>query len=677
MANEGVANEGVANEDEHELPVAEPHQPQQPNIGVDGGGAGGGGDHVPDQPRYNLRTNRERKYNRYNNDIYVTSTVVEDLSTPQMGMKLGVKMFGEPGVAAVKKEVRQLHDREVMKAVMKSTLTKEQIRQALGYLMFLKRKRCGKIKGRGCADGRKQRAFIAKEDASLPTVATEAVFMTAILDAMERREVAVIDIPGAFMQAIMNPGVYMRITGLMVTLLLEIDDSYRPFVVYERGEPVLYVELLRALYGTLRAARLFWEKLTAVIKSWGYTINPYDACVANKMIDGSQCTITWHIDDLKISLKKKSVVDAVIQQIKDTFRQLGEISVSRGKRHDCLGMYLDFSEPEKLIVDMRSSIHGMIEDMPREFKGRAQTPAASHLFHVNEESPKLDKERADYFHSLTIQLMYVAQRGRPDIRVAIAFLSTRVQAPTEDDWRKLSRVMKYLQCTTDLLLRLRCDGSGIIRWWVDASYAVHPNMRGHTGGVMSLGDGAAMSISAKQKLVARSSTESELIGVHDAMPNMLWCRELLLAQGYAIKETKLLQDNMSAMLLEKHGKASSSKRTKHINIRYFFIKDRVDKKEIQIEHCPTAEMLADFHIKPLQGSLFDKFRDLLFNIPKNDKYHSSARSVLEQNQEPSQETSNKSDQRMKNPTDVEDWQDVALSGHKIRKMKETSSAHSL
>ena len=233
-------------------------------------------------------------------------------------------------------------------------------------------------------------------------------------------------------------------------------------------------------------------------------------------------------------------------------------------------MYLDFSEPEKLIVDMRSSIHGMIEEMPREIKGRAQTPAASHLFHVNEDSPKLDKERADYFHSLTMQLMYVAQRGRPDIRVAIAFLSTRVQSPSEDDWRKLSRVMKYPQCTTDLLLRLRCDGSGIIRWWVDASYAVHPNMRGHTGGVMSLGEGAAMSMSAKQKLVARSSTESELIGVHDAMPNMLWCREFLLAQGYAVKETKLLQDNMSAMLLEKHGKASSSKRTKHINIRYFF-----------------------------------------------------------------------------------------------------------
>ena len=675
VANEGVANEGVANEGVNfqPEPQALDNEAQQPNFG-----AGGGGDHVPDQPRYNLRTNRERNYaHRYNNDIYVTSTVAEDLSTPQMGMKLGVKMFGEPGVAAVKKEVRQLHDREVMKAVMKSNLTKEQIRQALGYLMFLKRKRCGKIKGRGCADGRKQRATIAKEDASSPTVATEAVFMTAILDAMERREVAVIDIPGAFMQAIMDPGVYMRITGLMVTLLLEIDEGYRPFVVYERGEPVLYVELLRALYGTLRAARLFWEKLTAVIKSWGYTINPYDACVANKMIEGSQCTITWHIDDLKISHKKKSVVDGVIQQIKETFGQLGEISISRGKRHDYLGMYLDFSEPEKLIVDMRSSIHGMIEEMPREFKGRAQTPAASHLFHVNEDSPKLDKERADYFHSLTMQLMYVAQRGRPDIRVAIAFLSTRVQSPSKDDWRKLSRVMKYLQCTTDLLLRLRCDGSGIIRWWVDASYAVHPNMRGHTGGVMSLGEGAAMSMSAKQKLVARSSTESELIGVHDAMPNMLWCREFLLAQGYAVKETKLLQDNMSAMLLEKHGKASSSKRTKHINIRYFFIKDRVDKKEIQIEHCPTGDMLADFHTKPLQGSLFYKFRDLLFNIPKNDKHHSSGRSVLEQNQEQSQEPRAKSDQRMKNPTDVEEWQDVALSGHKIRRMKETSSAHSL
>ena len=661
-ANQGVEpvpNQGVG---------PQPEQPpmQQPNIqGVGGGIVGGGGDAVAAliHPRYNLRTNRERNYaHRYNNDIYVTAEVAQDVSTPQMGMKQGVRLFGDAGVAAVKKEVLQLHDREVMRAIMKSSLTKQQIRQALGYLMFLKRKRTGKIKGRGCADGRKQREYINKEDASSPTVATEAVFLSAIIDAMERRAVAVVDIPGAFMQAMMDPGVHMRITGLMVELLLEIDEKmYRPFVVVEKGEPVIYVELLRALYGTLRAARLFWEKLTAVIKEWGFIVNPYDSCVANKTINGSQCTITWHIDDLKISHKEESVVSSIIEQIQATFGQQGELSISRGKRHDYLGMYLDYSEPGQLIVDMRTAIQSIIDDVPKEFKGVAQTPAASHLFNLQDGAEQLDSDQADQFHSFTMRLMYIAQRGRPDIRAAVAFLSTRVKEPTKDDWRKLSRVMKYLQTTPDLLLRLNCDGTGILRWWVDASYAVHPNMRGHTGGVMMMGKGAAMSISSKQKLVARSSTESELIGVHDAMPNMLWCRQFLIAQGYQVREMKLFQDNMSAMLLEKNGRASSSKRTKHIDIRYFFIKDRVDNKELTIEHCPTEEMIADFHTKPLQGNLFYKFRELIMNIPSTDIYHSSRRSVLRQDSTPKetqdQTATPKRVQWMTNPKEAE-WQVV-------------------
>ena len=84
---------------------------------------------------------------------------------------------------AVEKEMKQLHDRDVMIPVQKNSLTHEQRKEALAYLMFLKQKRCGKIKGRGCADGRKQRAYIAKEDLTAPTVSTEAVFLTAVIDA--------------------------------------------------------------------------------------------------------------------------------------------------------------------------------------------------------------------------------------------------------------------------------------------------------------------------------------------------------------------------------------------------------------------------------------------------------------------------------------------------------------
>jgi hypothetical protein len=126
-----------------------------------------------------------------------------------------------------------------------------------------------------------------------------------------------------------------------------------------------------------------------------------------------------------------------------------------------------------------------------------------------------------------------------------------------------------------------------------------------------MGRGFPISVSTKQKLNTRSSTESELVGVDDMMPIIIWTRNFLLSQGYGIVENLILQDNKSSILLERNGRASSSKRTRHINIRYFFICDRVNMKEVRLRWCPTKEMVADFWTKPLQGSHFRKLRDYI------------------------------------------------------------------
>ena len=202
--------------------------------------------------RWNLRQRKQRTYDHKYDEhakIYVTQSSEATMATPQMPIRRGLKLFGSQGNSAVKAELQQLHDLKVMEA---KALTTTQKQEALGYLMFLKRKRSGKNKARGCVDGRPQRAYIPQEDAITPTVSTEAVFMTAVIDTMKNRTVAVVDIPGAFMQADMVPGVYMCIEGAMVELLMEIDyDMYHPHMVMERGKPVIYVELLKALYGTL------------------------------------------------------------------------------------------------------------------------------------------------------------------------------------------------------------------------------------------------------------------------------------------------------------------------------------------------------------------------------------------------------------------------------------------
>ena len=135
---------------------------------------------------------------------------------------------------------------------------------------------------------------------------------------------------------------------------------------------------------------------------------------------------------------------------------------------------------------------------------------------------------------------------------------------------------------------------------------------------MSLGRGFPIVHSTKHKLNTRSSTEAELVSVDDCMPAICWTRYFLQAQGYAVNENIVYQDNKSAILLETNGKASSSKRTKHINVRYFFVTDRIAKQELKVEWCPTGDMIADFMTKPLQGGLFKKFRDLIMGIKPVD-----------------------------------------------------------
>jgi hypothetical protein len=150
----------------------------------------------------------------------------------------------------------------------------------------------------------------------------------------------------------------------------------------------------------------------------------------------------------------------------------------------------------------------------------------------------------------------------------------RVKGPDNNNYKKLGQVMRYLRGTTKMSLTLEGDNACIIKWWVDASFALHPDMTSHTGGTVSLGKGVVYETSTRQKLNTKSSTEAELVGVNDVMPQILWTRYFLEAQGYGIKDSIINQDNQSSVImLEKNWRASSGKRTHHINIHYFFVAD--------------------------------------------------------------------------------------------------------
>jgi hypothetical protein len=221
------------------------------------------------------------------------------------------------------------------------------------------------------------------------------------------------------------------------------------------------------------------------------------------------------------------------------------------------------------------------------------------------------------FHHSVAQLLFVSTRVRRDIQTVVAFLTTRVKKPDEDDWGKLKRLLKYLKGTKHMKLTLRVDNLGIMLWWVDASYNVHDDCRGHTGAMMSMGKGAPISFSRKQKLNVRSSCEGELVGIDDALPVILWARYFIESQGYTVEQNILYQDNKSTILLANNGRWSSNKRTKHIKSRYFFIKDKVESGEISIEHRPTDKMWSDVLTKPKQGKGFRVDRSWLMSCDED------------------------------------------------------------
>jgi len=191
-------------------------------------------------------------------------------------------------------------------------------------------------------------------------------------------------------------------------------------------------------------------------------------------------TVCWHVDDLKVS----QMEPAEVTKFGDWLNKTNGVSVAthRGKIHDYLGMIFDFSEKGKVMVNMIEYIKTIINDFPEEITVTRASPAADHLFTVRDETEAipLPEEQAHAFHHTTAQLLFLNARARRDIQPCTAFLTTRVRSPDKDDWEKLKRLLGYLKGTLHMPLILSADSLTLSRWWVDAAYAVHHDMKGHT-----------------------------------------------------------------------------------------------------------------------------------------------------------------------------------------------------
>jgi len=535
--------------------------------------------------------------------------------------KAGFRKYKGAAFKSQYKEIKSLLDNGTFEGVIPGSLSKNQRKKVIRTIMFLKEKYAAdgsfeKLKARLVANGSQMDRDKSK-DVSSPTVSLIALLVISTLAAREGREIATMDVGSAFVKASMEgeDEVFVVLDQLSAALLIQIDPSYEKYLD-DKGE--MTVKLKKALYGCLQSARLWHNLLISELRGCGYTQNVFEPCVLNKTVDGKQCTLLVHVDDIKVASLIPGEIDRVHSVLVAKF---GAVSLNKGLKHNYVGMTFDYSIKGQVVITMLGYEQDLVKEwtdatVNKKFDANGATaasPAVNNIFEKGNSDPLSTNERK-LFHTFTMKLAYLGKRVKPELNVSTSYLSTQVTCPNADDLIKLDRAIRYVRDNTGTGIVLKAAGefkNVMITGHIDASFGCHSNGKSHTGVYITLGEGPVFVRSVKQKIVTKSSTEAELVALSDEAGTVFSVIDFVKAQGYRVKSV-YGQDNTSTITMITGGK-NDSMRTKHINVRYFWLRERFQQKELNIVHVPTGLMIADVLTKPMQGTMFRRFVQLLCN----------------------------------------------------------------
>jgi hypothetical protein len=524
-------------------------------------------------------------------------------------LKKAREEWGDLADKATEAELRQMVTKEVWSYVAPEASGKVK-GKVIPSKLFLKAKYLAdgvfsKLKARLVAGGHLQdRSVYTLDDIYSPTASLASLYLVAGLAAKEGRKVASMDVAGAYLNADLKEDIMMRLEPAVAEVLLQMYPELDQYLCCDGS---IVVKLRKALYGLAESGKLWNSTLIEYLKSLGFKQNGKDECVLNTYVDGVQCTVLIYVDDILCTCVKQDVIDRLYGKLRERFK---EVTINHGPILSFLGQSFDWSSKGKCLVTMDNYTRDILSDC--KVSGTAPTPAKEDLFYIDLNSKLLNTIERQEFHTVVARVLYMAIRVRPDLLTAITFLSSRVAAPTEQDQDKLMRVLMYLNATINLGIVLEPTKSLRVLAYIDAAFAVHKDFKSHTGGFISLGLGPVFARSQKQKLVSKSSTEAEIIAVSDIASQVLWTQQFMNEQDVELEAATIFQDNRSAIMMMETGHGSSNL-TRHIGIRYYFVKDRIDSQELRFEWICGEDMLADMLTKPLQGEKFRRLRKLLMN----------------------------------------------------------------
>ena len=205
-------------------------------------------------------------------------------------------------------------------------------------------------------------------------------------------------------------------------IMCQVNPEYEQHMRYENGKQVWYLLFTREIYGCIDSELLWYNPFYTMLEGFGFEINPYDKCVANKVIEVTKCTIAWYIEDNKLSHKNLKLIQDIINEVK---RHFGQLSAVRGNKHTLLGMNI-YTKEKTIQVNMFEQLKEYIESFSQDVSALVTSTATKNIFEVRKDSEQLSEKKGENFHSVVANLLFIINGSIPYLDMAVSFLTTMV-----------------------------------------------------------------------------------------------------------------------------------------------------------------------------------------------------------------------------------------------------------
>ena len=413
------------------------------------------------------------------------------------------------------------------------------------------------------------------------------------------------DVKNAYLQAPLPPNShYIRIDKKYAEVLCQLDPAWAPYIT-PKGH--VYAEVHKALYGFTEAGKLWHDTVTTALRDMGCISNPRDPCTFQYIdpITKDTAYVIVYVDDFLFCGSSTAVLDHITSKLSQRF---GDIKLEHGPKLQYLNLVIDASKPDKITFNMSRYKANMVADLV--LPDNVMLPASTQFDTRNTNSPLLNDEAKSFFHTKTAQLLYLSNHLHGELSYYVNQLCQRVHCPTDDDMTKLLHILGYVKMSINDVLELDASMFYDPKIYIDAAYATNADYKSQSGMVMFFGNGSFMCRSHKQHINVKSSTEAELVALSDMASIALGIIYFLQDFGIKFNSVTIYQDNKSTLKMIQKG-YPDGKYSRHINIRSYWLKDLVQRHEIQLIYISTNDMVADIMTKATPGRIFRRFRDTI------------------------------------------------------------------